>query len=362
MEALIAESLVARAATRALALVAAHFSWLRLSGLCTAAAIAYLYKISTLANPKRDAPCIPFGGIFRILYGLFSTSLAHAVLGRLALTREGEPQAEGGDFDTRITTRGPPELRVQLVPILGSLFGGNYSFLIWDEGDPQRRAVVVDPADPHVVLRAAAAEKLSVELRLTTHWHFDHSAGNSVFKRRLPALEVAASAAEAARTPAVMRELLDLEELTCGRLTVRAHAVPGHTRGSMVYEVFNRAAPDAPHVAFTGDTLFCGGCGALFECSADTLHGSLGQLVQRLRADTFLYPGHEYSEMLLTMALRKDPANAAARAKLADVRARRRAKEPSLPSTLQEELGYNEYLAASRVELAMLCGAVTPEQ
>ena len=29
-----------------------------------------------------------------------------------------------------------------------SAFGGNYSFLVWDENDKDRRAICVDPADP----------------------------------------------------------------------------------------------------------------------------------------------------------------------------------------------------------------------
>ena len=194
---------------------------------------------------------------------------------------------------------------------------------------------------------------------LTTHWHFDHSAGNRTFKRLLPELEVVASAAERGRVPAVTRRLLDLEEVRCGRLTVRAHAVPGHTSGSMVYEVFSRgAAADAPSAAFTGDTLFCGGCGALFECSATVLHNSLGTLVQRLSPETRLFPGHEYSEMLLSMIVRREPENAAARKKLVQVREQRSRREPSIPSTVKEELQYNNYLRASPQQLAALCGAV----
>lgn len=393
---LVAESTVLRVAARGMAAVAG-LSWLQLSGLCTATVVAYLYSNSTLASTSRDRPCIPFGAVFRILYGLFATNFAQAVLGAIALTKEGEEQAEGGNFGTQQVTQGPPEMRILLVPILGGLFGGNYSFLVWDDDDPQRRAIVVDPADPHVVLQAARREKLDVQLLLTTHWHFDHSAGNRTFKRHLPQIEVAASAGEGGRTPAVTRRLLDLEELTVGRLTVRAHAVPGHTRGSMVYEVFSRAAPDAPHYAFTGDTLFCGGCGALFECSATVLHGSLASIVQRLRPTTKLYPGHEYSAMLLEMLVKKDPNNPAVRTKLAEVchppgpsrtpparlpsgvacaaaaplmlpsrvrgqvRLKRRNQLPSLPSTLAEELSYNPYLTAGPAQLADMCGAAYDE-
>ena len=101
---------------------------------------------------------------------------------------------------------------------------------------------------------------------------------------------------------------------------------PGHTLGSMVYEVFNVASPaDTPTAAFTGDTLFCGGCGALFECSAKVLHGSLQMLVARLPPETLLFPGHEYTEMLLQMAVRRDRDNEYAHAKLREAREKRRA-------------------------------------
>jgi len=121
------------------------------------------------------------------------------------------------------------------------------------------------------------------------------------------------------------------------------------------------AAPEQPSAAFTGDTLFCGGCGALFECSATILHDSLALLVQRLPPATLLYPGHEYSEMLLLMAVKREPNNVAARRKLAEVREKRRRQEPSLPSTIAEEPEYNASLRVDAAQLAPLCGAVIDE-
>jgi hypothetical protein len=32
--------------------------------------------------------------------------------------------------------------------VLASVLGGNYAYLVWDETDPERRAIVVDPSDP----------------------------------------------------------------------------------------------------------------------------------------------------------------------------------------------------------------------
>lgn len=166
-----------------------------------------------------------------------------------------------------------------------------------------------------------------------------------------------ASAHERGRTPAVNKRVRDEEELTCGRLTVRAHSVPGHTKGSMVFEVFSRAAAaGTPSAAFTGDALFCGGCGALFECSATTMHASLATLTQRLAPETLLFPGHEYSEMLLKMAVQREPHNELARAKLDETLRKRARKQPSLPSTLREEMAYNVYLKVSPKQLGNMFG------
>ena len=94
---------------------------------------------------------------------------------------------------------------------------------------------------------------------------------------------------------------------------MRAHHVPGHTLGSTIFEVASSADPSITPVAFTGDTLFCGGCGALFEASAAVMHDSFQRLRQRLRAETQVFPGHEYTVMLMEMAVRTEPTNAAAR-------------------------------------------------
>lgn len=346
------------ASTELLAVLSVR-SWL---GVAFGSWIVYLASSSQLARPSRDAPCAPFGLVFRILYGLFGTRLAVLVLGRALHTRKTDPTPDqhGG---TRPTIVGEPNLRVKIVPILGSAFGGNYAFLVWDEADEQRRAIVVDPSDPHVVLRAAEAEGLNVELLLCTHWHFDHSSGNGTFKRYIKRLQVVASAHERGYVPAVTRRLRDLEEIRLGRLVVRGHHAPGHTRGSMLFEVFNSESDsDVPPIAFTGDTLFCGGCGALFECSATVLHASLQLLVQRLPRATRLYPGHEYTEMLVKMAVQREPRNAVAQRKLEETRLKRARKEPTVPSTLEDELQYNAYLRADTHQLALMCGAAEPDR
>ena len=182
--------------------------------------VVYLRRISTLSHARRDTPCPPFGLVFRVLYGLFGTWVAEYVLGKMLHTPEGEPQAEQIG-QTMTTTVGEKELRVMMVPILGSAFGGNYGFLVWDDADEsavRRRAIAIDPADPHPILQAAEANNLSIEVVLTTHWHFDHSSGNSTLKRRLgKELTVVAGAKEDGRTPAVTHRMADQEVLPLGQ-------------------------------------------------------------------------------------------------------------------------------------------------
>lgn len=150
---------------------AGELAWSHWIGLALVSSITYCAQISTLANPKRDKPCPPYGLVFRVLYGLFGTSVATFVLSRAMHTKQDSPQDEqvGG---TQPMTVGQPTMRIKMIPILGAAFGGNYAFLIWDDEDPKKRAIVVDPADPHVVLRAAKAEGLQARrffFRSATH-------------------------------------------------------------------------------------------------------------------------------------------------------------------------------------------------
>jgi hypothetical protein len=62
---------------------------------------------------------------------------------------------------------------------------------------------------------------------------------------------------------------LPLEKVGTNGLLVHVSAVPCHTRGSVLFRIpgFNQRR-DA---VFTGDTLFCGGCGAPFEGDATSM-------------------------------------------------------------------------------------------
>jgi hydroxyacylglutathione hydrolase len=121
--------------------------------------------------------------------------------------------------------------------------------------------------------------------------------------------------------------------------------IPAHTSGHVAYHFPSERA------VFTGDTLFAGGCGRLFEGDAAQMMRSLAKLAA-LPDETRVYCGHEYTEKNLRFAAMLEPGNGALREKLAAVQALRRRGEPTVPSTIAEEKATNPFLRTASEELA----------
>ncbi|HWU89703.1 MAG TPA: hydroxyacylglutathione hydrolase C-terminal domain-containing protein, partial [Kofleriaceae bacterium] len=117
-----------------------------------------------------------------------------------------------------------------------------------------------------------------------------------------------------------------------GGLRARAIHNPGHTLGAITFLV-----EDA---AFTGDTLFGGGCGRLFEGDAAMMHASLSRLAA-LPPATRVYFGHEYTASNLRFAAAVEPDNAAVAHRAAAL------PTPSTPSTIADERATNPFLRAA---------------
>ena len=60
-----------------------------------------------------------------------------------------------------------------------------------------------------------------------------------------------------------------------------------------------RGDVDGRDALFSGDTLFCGGCGAPFEGDARDVAANFRRIWHRCGGKCLLFPGHEYSEHLL---------------------------------------------------------------
>ena len=161
-------------------------------------------------------------------------------------------------------------MRVVPVPQLSD----NYAYLVIDSD--RGVAGVVDVAEAGPVLEAARSEGVELEAILSTHHHFDHVGGNEDLVAACDReLRVYGFAGDAERIPEITDPLADGDDLTLGGMTARAIFIPAHTRGHLAYYFADQGA------VFTGDTLFAGGCGRLFEGDAAQMKASLDRLAER---------------------------------------------------------------------------------
>jgi glyoxylase-like metal-dependent hydrolase (beta-lactamase superfamily II) len=148
-------------------------------------------------------------------------------------------------------------------------------------------AVLLDAANEHDKLLELAT-RLGVRRVLETHGHWDHI--QAVPAMREAGFEVAVTALDAPRLQEVGYDVFldDAEVVEVGRLRLHAIHTPGHTEGSICFQVAGTP------LLFTGDTLFPGGPGATKFEGGDfpTIIGSIEQKLFAFPDDTIVLPGH----------------------------------------------------------------------
>lgn len=229
-------------------------------------------------------------------------------------------------------------MAIHIVPQLAD----NFAYLVSDGAS--RECAVVDCAEADKVLAETRRLGLSLVAVLTTHWHPDHSGGNEDLARLVPNIRVYGARAEGGRIPALTNPVNDGDRIRVGSLEAQVIGIPAHTNGHVAYYFASLGA------VFTGDTLFVGGCGRMFEGGAATMVESLGKLAA-LPDETRVYCGHEYTEKNLRFALTLEPNNDALKAKYEKVSAMRTQGKWTVPSTIGEEKRTNPFLRITSPEL-----------
>lgn len=209
----------------------------------------------------------------------------------------------------------------------------NYMYLLIDKFE--KCAFAVDPVEPDKILKCAEKEGVQIKAVLTTHHHFDHAGGNATISSMIKNIPIFGGDD---RIEALNRKLSHNEVFQIYKTNIQCLHTPCHTSGHVCYFIQS----DEP-ICFTGDTLFIAGCGRFFEGSAEQMYKSLS-ILSNLPMNTRIYCGHEYTLSNLKFALTVEPNNAAILKRLKSAEESLKNMEPTVPSTITDELSFNPFL------------------
>jgi hydroxyacylglutathione hydrolase len=225
-----------------------------------------------------------------------------------------------------------------IIPI--PAFRDNYIWAVIHE----RCVAVVDPGDAEPVLAWLSKGDNVLSAIIATHHHADHVGGIPALRERY---DVAVFGPARERIPERTQALSEGDRITVPGidLSLAVFDIPGHTAGHIAYY-----ATGSDPLLFCGDTLFAAGCGRLFEGTPQQMWTSLGKLAG-LAPATRVFCGHEYTLANLRFAQAVEPDSESIRARIERERAKRERDEPTLPTTIADELATNPFIRASRANV-----------
>ncbi|MCL6414576.1 hydroxyacylglutathione hydrolase [Aestuariirhabdus sp. Z084] len=228
-------------------------------------------------------------------------------------------------------------------------FNDNYIWMLCNG----QHSWVVDPGDAAPVIRHIKKHNLKLEGILVTHHHPDHIGGIPRLLADYPDLEVIGP--ENPRIETLTRRVTEGDQIHLLGIDLDIIETPGHTLDHICY--FATPPGEKPFL-LSGDTLFAGGCGRLFEGTPDQMHRSLQKLAA-LPANTQVCCAHEYTLANLAFAAAVEPANKKLSDRTERCKQLRADHQPTLPSSLEDELACNPFL---RVHVPAVIDAAQQQQ
>ncbi|WP_243080092.1 hydroxyacylglutathione hydrolase [Pantoea sp. MQR6] len=211
---------------------------------------------------------------------------------------------------------------------------------IWTLTDNEGKCLIVDPGEAQPVVEKVKANGWQPVAILLTHHHNDHVGGVKTLLEHFPDIEIFGPQETADKGAKTL--VSEGDQVSVLGMTFDVIATPGHTLGHISYY-------SAPYL-FCGDTMFSGGCGRLFEGTAEQMHQSF-QKLNALPEETLVCCAHEYTLSNLTFSaaiLPHDPQIMAEFQKIKDLRAK---NGISLPTKLAHERSINLFLRTQDPDL-----------
>jgi len=215
-------------------------------------------------------------------------------------------------------------------------FDDNYIWFIHGlpEKSAQKQIIIVDPGDSEPVIESIIQNNYLPQAIFITHHHHDHTGG---IKKLVEAYHIPVYGPENEQIPQITHPLAEDQTILFSSMGLSFNIldVPGHTTGHIAYL--------GHQTLFIGDTLFAGGCGRIFEGTAEQMHNSLSKLLN-LDNNTMVYCAHEYTQDNLKFAQRVEPDNKQLRQRIEQTIQLRLNDQATVPSTLELEKNTNPFL------------------
>lgn len=224
-----------------------------------------------------------------------------------------------------------------IIPL--SAFTDNYIWLIVYGNS----AIVVDPGDAAPVKKFLSENKLNLTAILITHHHFDHTGG---LLQLVEENKCSVFGPKGDHIDGITDTLSEGDKFSVLNFNFSVLETPGHTLDHIVFYSENTDEK----ILFSGDTLFSGGCGRLFEGSSLQMNESL-QKISSLPDTTIIYCAHEYTQSNLSFALATNPSNGKLISHSKIVNDLRSRNEITLPTTLIKEKEINPFLRLNDEEI-----------
>ncbi|HGJ5875224.1 MAG TPA: hydroxyacylglutathione hydrolase [Arsenophonus sp.] len=217
----------------------------------------------------------------------------------------------------------------------------NYIWLLIYQGN----CIIVDPGTAKPVLQFLQQNAINPVAILLTHHHYDHVDGINELRKSYPELSIYGPMETSAKgTTCVIK---GGDHLNLAGFSLQIFAVPGHTLGHVAYY-------QKPYL-FCGDILFSGGCGRIFEGTAEQMYHSI-ETLKALPDETLICCAHEYTVANMAFASYLLPHDDVIKAYTLAVNQKRANKQPTLPSQLKVEKKINIFLRSDDPQLQKVLG------
>ena len=221
-------------------------------------------------------------------------------------------------------------IKVKIIPVLDD----NYSYLIFN---PKNGCCMcIDPAVSQPIVDEISNSGLNLKYIANTHHHHDHVAGNLELKQKYQC-KILGNEFDKDRIPGIDTFLKPESLYSFSEFNFYVFDFPGHTLGHIGFYFKEE------NMLFCGDTLFCLGCGRLFEGTAREMSNTLLK-IKLLPDNTNIFFGHEYTQSNESFVRHLIP-KCKDLDKLKKANQKRISKnEPTSPTLLQKEKRFNPFL------------------